>query len=67
LYLFAVQIIQNSTVVKKKFDSQNLPVKITHFGILNVQSRASIEIASKDDPPVIVVPPSKIQWNNMAA
>jgi len=59
LYLFAVQIIQKNKVVKKDLLSQKFNVQDTFMGLLNVQSGTGIQRDEKDDPPVVVVPPTK--------
>ena len=59
LYLFASLIIQKNIVVKKDLFSQKFNVLVTFLGFLKAHSGAGILRASKDDPPVVVIPPTK--------
>jgi len=45
--------------VKKDLFSQKFKVLCTLLGFFNANSFAGILRASKDDPPVVVVPPTK--------
>jgi len=46
--------------VKKDLFYQNLHVQVQLSGLIKAHSRAGIELAPNDDPPVIVVPPPKV-------
>ena len=45
--------------MKKDLLSQKFNVQDTFMGLLNVQSGTGIQRDEKDDPPVVVVPPTK--------
>jgi len=45
--------------VKKYLFSQKFNVLVTFLGFLKAHSGAGILSASKDDPPVVVIPPTK--------
>lgn len=50
--------------MKKDLFSPNLQEQITQSEISNAHLCEGIQITSKDEPPVIVVPPSKINGSN---
>jgi len=59
LYLFASLLIQKNKVVKKALVSQKFNVLVTLMGFLKAQAGAGIQRSEKDEPPVVVVPPTK--------
>jgi hypothetical protein len=59
LYLFAIPIIQKSSVMKKDLFSQKFRVLVTLLGSFDPHSVIGIQTDEKDDPPIVIIPPSK--------